>query len=69
MFYTSALEFLVVLITIMPKSSLSNLDLLCGGVNALQLNHLLFFSQQRANAQDPPLFSVFFLARSSSCCL
>lgn len=35
MFYTSALEFPVVLITIMPKRSLSNLDLLCGGVNAL----------------------------------
>lgn len=45
MFYTSALEFPVVLITIMPKSSPSNLDLLCGGVNALQLNHLFFFSQ------------------------
>lgn len=44
MFYTSALEFPVVLITIMPKHSFINLDPLCGGINALQLNHL-FFSQ------------------------
>lgn len=44
MFYTSALEFPAVVITIMPKCSLSNLDVLYGGLNAVQLNHL-FFSQ------------------------
>lgn len=44
MFYTSALEFPVVVITIMPKCSLSNLDVLCGGLNAVRLNHP-FFSQ------------------------
>lgn len=50
MFYTSALEFPAVVITIMPKCSLSNLDVLYGGLNAVQLNHLFSVERQCSGA-------------------